>query len=236
LNAIPPGSLQGHARVEGTPPAGSAPWNPATVVVQLNPAGDWPQFGGSTFSINADGSFVIKDIGAGTYNVVAYDGREETYLKAVRLSGQDVLNRPIDLSQGASGELEIVFSFGTAEVHGTVQRSTGASMETTADSSGPLAVAVLALQSESGMIAGSARTDAGGNFALKSLAPGKYRIYAFEDQNGADLSNPDLVKALESKATEIEVKESENKQIELPLISSDELKQILTKLGLEIEQ
>ncbi len=41
------------------------------------------------------------------------------YLKSVRFGQQEMLGKEIDLSQGASGELEITFRYGAAEVDGT---------------------------------------------------------------------------------------------------------------------
>ena len=41
---------------------------------------------------------------------------------------------------------------------------------------------------------------------------------------------------LQSKGVEIEVKENDKKQIQLPLITEDEMQQIYTRLGIEISQ
>ncbi|MBV8069712.1 MAG: carboxypeptidase regulatory-like domain-containing protein [Acidobacteriaceae bacterium] len=236
LNVVPPGSLHGRARVEGTPPAGSPPWNPANVAVQLSPAVDGPHFGeNGGFSISADGTFVISDVSAGTYNITAYDGVEETYLKAVRFNGEDVLGRPLDLSRGVSGELEIVFSYGSPEIYGTIPRSTGAA-ETNSGNSSPATVSVFAIRSDTGAVAGSNTTDIEGNFSIKSLAPGKYRLYALEDASGGEMESPDVVQALETKATEIEVKENENQQVQVTVISAEELHQVLARLGVEVQQ
>ena len=65
------------------------------------------------------------------------------------------------------------------------------------------------------------------------VAPGRYRAYAFEDVNSSDLQNPDLLKALEGRGLEIELKQSKQKQIQLPLITAGDYHQAVAQLGLE---
>ncbi len=223
LNIIPPGTLRGRARVEGTPPAGSAPWSVKTVMVQLGPADSGPQFGGTgEFAMAEDGTFTIQNIAMGTYKIVAYDGVDQTYLKTVRLNGQDVSDKPLDLSQGAAGELDIVFSYGAPELRGTVQ----------SEGTPALGMVVLA-RGESRQVVNSAPTEQNGAFRFTGLVPGKYTVYAFEDFHDGEVVSPELMKALESKSVEIELKENDSKQIELPLISADEMQQTLVRLGLD---
>ncbi len=76
-------------------------------------------------------------------------------------------------------------------------------------------------------------TNQNGTFSLQQLPPGQYRAYAFEEMNSGQLQNPEVLKQLESRGTEVEVKENDKKQIQLPLISADDLQQILAKLGIE---
>lgn len=232
INVVQPGSISGRAWVEGTPPAGAPAWIAKTVQVALSPSEGGPVFGSAgEFSIDAEGNFVVKDISPISYEVSAFDGRNETYLKAVRFNGQDVLGKPIDLSRGVTGQLEIVFSYGAPELHGTVQPADVGSGQTATSSGG----FVLMQESESDKIVNSARTDQNGGFSFKGVAPGKYRLYAFEDLGDGDGNDPEVLKALESKSTEVDLKENDNKQLQLTVISDDELQQTLVKLGLDTQ-
>jgi len=71
------------------------------------------------------------------------------------------------------------------------------------------------------------------SFTIKNITPGHYRAYALENVNTNELQDPDVLKQLESKATEVEIKENDRKQIQLPLISSADLQQIFARLGID---
>lgn len=68
-----------------------------------------------------DGTFDIENLPSGRYYPLIAGRIQGAYLKSVRLGQQDVLGQELDFSQGVSGELEIVFRYGAAEVDGTVQ-------------------------------------------------------------------------------------------------------------------
>jgi hypothetical protein len=85
----------------------------------------------------------------------------------------------------------------------------------------------------SGMHYGTATQN--GTFSLTQVPPGRYRAYAFEEVNGGQLQIPEVLKQLESRGTEIELKENDKKQIQVPLISADELQQVFAKLGIEAQ-
>ncbi len=232
LTIIPPGSLHGRVRLEGSAPSASQ-WNPASARIELSAAGDGPYIGRPPeVPPRQDGAFVFEDVSAGIYRVHASGGPEGAYLKSIRLNDQEVMNKDIDFSQGVSGELEVVFRYSAAEVNGTVQLPQSAS---SGPSGQPAAVPVfdVVLVSDEGNPRQSSDTDQNGNFTFKELSPGQYHVYAFEQLNAGQLENPAILKALEGKGTAVELKESDKKQLELPIISADDMQQILTELGLQ---
>jgi len=48
------------------------------------------------------------------------------------------------------------------------------------------------------------------------------------------MQNPDVMRELQSRGAELEVRENDKKQIQVPLIPAEELQQVLAKLGLEV--
>ncbi len=223
LNIIPPGSLHGRVRVEGAAPSASK-WSATSANVSLighiaviHPPGQ--------ISPKQDGTFLFEDVSAGAYSVQAAGGPEGAYLKSIRLNDQDVLNKEIDLSQGVSGDLEVVFRYGAAELDGTVQLPQEAS-------SVPIFNIVLVADEDSRQQQ-STMSDQNGAFTFKGLTPGQYHVYAFEQLNANQLENPAVLKAVEEKGTAVELKENDKKQLELSVISADDMQQILAKLGLQ---
>jgi hypothetical protein len=76
----------------------------------------------------------------------------------------------------------------------------------------------------SGLIFGV--VDQAGAFNMKSLPPGRYLAYALEQVDNNQLQNPDVLKQLASRGVEVELKEKDNKQIQLTPIPADDLKRI----------
>ena len=237
LNIVPPGSLHAQLRVDGTPQAGAGSANLANVHVRLEPAEmDMMMNGMPNGQAKPDGSVTLENVSPGKYSIEA-NAPKGTYLKSIRFAGQELASKEVDLTQGASGELEIIFRYGPAEVDGTLQPNSDNS------SSGqpatvPAASIVLLRDppdpDDSEMQFGN--TNQSGAFTMKNVPPGRYRAYAFEQIDTNQLENPELLKQLENRGTEIELKENDRKSIQLPLISSDDLAQLFAQLGIDPSQ
>jgi hypothetical protein len=71
-------------------------------------------------------------------------------------------------------------------------------------------------------IAQTANLDASdGNYTLKGLVPGEYRAYAWEDVEPGAYMNSDFLKAVESKAESVTIRESDRKTVALTMIPAD---------------
>jgi protocatechuate 3,4-dioxygenase beta subunit len=239
LAIVPPGVVHGHVTFEGNPQAGSSVANVKNMQIYLQGTDNTMMYGNNNATPNDDGSFTIDNVAPGKYQLNA-PAPSGTYLKSVRLGNQEMLGKDLDLGQG-SGQLNLIFSYGIGEVQGTVQLpqtasedpSTSAQPATTADTSIVLIPDTLN-EDGSGMYFG--QSGAGGAFTIRQVAPGHYRAYAFEQIDYEQLQNPDLLKQLESKGTDVEVKEHDNKQIQVPLIAQDDLQRIYSQLGIQAPQ
>jgi len=241
VNLLPPATIKGQIRMEGTrPPTAVAP-DLQSIQVNLQESDSFMVNGMA--KIKADGSFSLEDLSPAKYISYVSRAPEGTYLKSMRFGQQDVLGKEIDLTSGAGGELELSFSYGVATVSGTLQlpepdpSSASSDQAPKKPASPPSAQLVLVpdvLRADgSGILYAS--PDQNGAFAFRSVSPGHYRGYALENANFASLSNPQVLQALESKGTEVEVKENDKKDIQLKIIPSDDLRQILAKLGIDQE-
>lgn len=237
---VPPGSLHGQISFEGNPQPGVTA-DVKNVHIFLSPSDNGRMmFGGGNATPKEDGTFVVDNVTPGKYflNVNAPQG---TYLKSVRLGSEEMLGKFLDLSQG-SGQISVVFSYGAAELDGTVQMPQNSAEATDAAAGQPLqtpdASVVLVPEKLNEDWSGIRFSDtgAGGTFTIRQLPPGRYRAYAFEKMQYQDLQNPDLLKELEAKGTEVELKQNEKKQIQLPLISEADMQQIYGRLGIEPPQ
>jgi hypothetical protein len=241
ISVVPPGALHGQVIFEGNPQPGAAPANLKNVRVFISPAENTMVIGNNNAMPSDDGTFSIENVMPGKYYLNA-NTPAGTYLKSVRFGNQEVAGKELDLSQG-SGQIAIVFSYGVAEVDGTVQLPQSNSESADGASSGqpnatPDASIVLVPDrlNDDGSGLRFSNSGAGGSFTMKNVPPGHYRAYALERMDYNQLQNPDVLKELQSKGTDVELKENDRKQIQLPLISIGDMQQIYTKLGIEAPQ
>src|SRR5207247_6554963 len=118
--------MRGCVQVEGTKESGgtqvNAQVNIGGLQVSLQPLDPLP-IGVQPATIEADGSFVLKDVPDGSYALNVCCLPQDLYLKAARLGGDDVLDAGLTLSQGRpAGPLEIAVSAAGSHIDGVVQR------------------------------------------------------------------------------------------------------------------
>ncbi|HEY1945886.1 MAG TPA: carboxypeptidase-like regulatory domain-containing protein [Bryobacteraceae bacterium] len=217
LSIVPPGTLRGHVLVEGDGPA-APDFHP-----QLFLASDEGVMAMSQVKFADDGTFSVENIRPGKYYPQINNAPEGAYLKSVRWGQQELLGKELDFSNGASGDLEIVFRYGAAQVGGIVQIPQDANKTTPPDFTIVLVPEVLNADG-SGM--DFSRVDQTGAFSFKRVTPGRYLAYALEQVDNNQLQNPDVLKQLASKGVEVDVKEKDNKQIQLTPFPADDLKRI----------
>src|SRR5712692_2940455 len=105
-----------------------------------------------------------------------YSLPENYYAKAARWSDKDVLETGLDLTGGVAGALEVVFSSDGGQVEGVVlnvaeQPATAATVALVPD--GPR-------RAQTRLYKGIT-TDQYGRFTIKGIAPGGYKLFAWED-------------------------------------------------------
>lgn len=230
LNMVPPGSLRGTVRIEGTPPAGSSSATLTGLRVLLMPEEEGSMFGSGAGMVADNGTFEIENLMPGKYYPRVAGNVQGAYLKAMRLGQQDMLGQELDFSQGVSGELEIVFRYGAPEVDGTVQLP----QNQTADSDSVRVVLVPDTLNADGSGIETGVLNQNGQFSIKQLRPGHYRAYAFEKIDVNALENPDVLRQL-SSGTDVDLNENDRKQVQLPLISTDDARQMLARAGVEMQ-
>jgi hypothetical protein len=189
------------------------------VSVGLSPREEFAMFGGGGGSgrVNADGSFLIPNAPEGTFDVFVARLDENSYLKSARLGAQDVLESGITIYRGKmAGRLEVVVSGAGARVEGVVLN------EDNLPVSGATVVAVPDPRRRARALWYKvATTDQFGRFALKGLAPGDYKLFAWEEIEQGIYQDPDFIRPLERRGFEIRLGEGESRTAELKVIPSN---------------
>jgi hypothetical protein len=159
--------------------------------VRLTPVGD--EIDGSLeASYVSNGTFTLEVFRPGTYRLSANRLPAGFYLKEARFGPVDVLNRPFEINGSEPGLLTMVISRKAGALQGTVIAAGHVKPSS----------AVVALIPEQYMVSGemsnviqTTEADDDGRFAFTGIAPGNYRIFAWEALEAYTYFDPEVLRA-----------------------------------------
>jgi protocatechuate 3,4-dioxygenase beta subunit len=208
-------TVSGRVRVEG-----EATVSLAQLRLNLLPAEPGAvQFGPMpTQQPKEDGAFQLDDVAADRYMVSVNGLPEGFYVKAVRSANVDVTAQGLDVAAGSPVPLDVVLSPNAAQVTGTV-------LDPKTQKPAPMMMVVMVPQEKERRdretFYRTANTDLSGQFTFKSVPPGEYRVYAWEDVDYGAWMDPDFLKPLESRGEPVSLQESARPAIQVNLIPAD---------------
>ncbi len=156
-----------------------------------------------------DGTFEIKSVSDGNYAVTVWGLESNWFVKSVRIGGDDILEKGLQLEKGSAGRtIEVVISSASAQLDGSVS-----------DDDTPVAGAHVRVVPEpetpyNRFRVHSLRTDQTGRFSFVGLAPGTYRVLA--RHGGAAGSS-----ALKSEPHVVTLSERDHKTMQLTMVKSE---------------
>lgn len=206
---IPNAEIRGALRVIGTD--GSVKPLDADLRVALMPVDQTTLTTSVTTSnLNEDGTFSFPNVGANRYRVNAHSSNSQLYLKSVKLGDQEVLESGIDWSQGASGTLQLVMSNAAGEVDGVVRNEKGEAAP------GTMVVVIPEIpQPDIAFLYKIANADQNGQFSIKALAPGDYRVMAPGDIDPSEEFDPEFIKKYGDNSVKVKVEENSRLRIQV---------------------
>jgi hypothetical protein len=173
--------------------------------------------------VKPDGSLTIENVAEGTYQVSVWGQppgySPDFYLKFARANGEDVLEKGLTVGAGsARGPLEIVLSSASTRIEGTV----------TDENDLPSAGVVVALVPEGERrhqfrLYKDTTTDQYGQFILRGVAPGTYKLFSWKEVENNAWEDPDFLAPFETKGTNITAEEYSHIAIQLKLIPTGEI-------------
>jgi hypothetical protein len=189
----------------------------AEVTVALNPSAN-DESGGFAEMRRAvartDGSFVLKDVGDGSYALEVYSKCQECYLKSASADGVDLLERGVQVSSGAApSPIALVYSSNSGTLSGAVTNKD--------DLPAPGALVVLVPESSSHQKPEqykTSTTDQYGHFEIRGVPPGHYRAFAWERPDVDSYGDPDFLRPFESMAESFDMAGNEQKSVQLKMI------------------
>jgi hypothetical protein len=192
------------------------PVNSIPVSVNLHPV----EMGRPELSASVEGGpsnpvLVLRNLEPGRYKVEAIPNNttnNSLYVKSIFYGGTDLLREELTVAPGQAAAIEIVLRDDSAMLHGRVQ-----SVEDEGQSAAVLVVSEYA-PLDPKMILANDR----GEFQLDGLAPGDYKVFAFDRLDGLEYSNPEALDQYASKAAQVSLQPNETTTIKVDLIQRGE--------------
>jgi hypothetical protein len=135
------------------------------------------------------------------------------YVKSARLGGQDALSGGVLIGNETRTEFDVVIGTNGGIVDGVVLDSR---LQPVPNSVAVLIPASVALRDRTDLYK-SVTTDETGRFKLRGIAPGDYKVFAFDYAEPGIWKNPDFIRPLESRSKSVSVSEGSNVRVDLSL-------------------
>jgi hypothetical protein len=215
LELAPAAELKGYLRVEGRALA-----NVADLQVYLQP--DGPNYAGwAGGPVKADGSFTILNVIPTHYELNVHGFPDDYYIQSAALGGKDILEAGINFTPGTGGAIEIVLASTGGQVEGVVlnadqQPATEASVVAVPDE--PRRSQLRFYKDD--------HTDQYGRFTIKGIAPGRYKLFAWEDVEEGAYQDPEFIKRFEALGEAVVIRENSHESAQLKLIPAAEKKAV----------
>jgi hypothetical protein len=172
---------------------------------------------GANARVKKDGTFEMRDVIDGAYQIETRTDCETCYLKAAKVNDVDVLENGLQVAGGISQPLELVYSSHSARVDGVVTKgddlpAVGAKIILVPDQPNQRWVLLNEITT----------TDQYGRFTIRGVAPGAYKAFALKKpDDDFDIEDPEFIKPFESKGESVSVDEDGKQTLHLKLIDAD---------------
>jgi len=217
LTPKPAVTVSGTVTAEGSQP------KILNIRVALSPVDGTEQGGEGVTSAN--GNFAIAEVPPETFDLQITDVPRGKYVKSIRFGGRDANNGLIDLTAGSSLPVNIVLGEDGAEVDGSVQNASGQPVAAT-----EVTLAPAEEYDRRWDLAKRAVTDPSGNFRIKDVAPGEYKVFAWESDPEGSAQSAEFRKAFESRSAAVSVGPKDKASVQVIVITSDDVAKEISKL------
>ena len=206
-------SLPGEIRVEG-----DAEVDFPELQVFLRPR-EVTMMGGGSGNVKQEGDFVLENVFQDVYDVNVSGAPEDFYLKAAQLGDEEALEDGLDLTaaETAPGTLELLLSPNGGRVEGVVLND-----EDQPFSGAQVVLVPGAPRRKMRHLFKTATSDQNGAFSLPGIAPGQYKIFAWEAVEQGAWQDNDFLRDYEKESEDFEVEENDALTFELGLIPSED--------------
>ena len=202
-------NIPGHIAWDGPPAVEAA----GRLQVFLGPV-EGRALRGASARVGAGDLFVFQDLADGTYRPFVAGQSKDCFIKDVRLGAASVFEDGVTVTRGTTPlTLQITLSSRGARVEGSVVNSDKV----------PAAGVWVVLVPDANHrgrydLYKRQTTDQYGHFLFRGVSPGEYKLFSWEEVENGAWEDPDFLRPFESKGETVEVKESEQKRVDVVAI------------------
>jgi hypothetical protein len=210
LRPLAPMELGGRVRIEGDTTV-----QPAQLQVTLDARGQ----GDFTAAMQDDGSFVFRGVPPANYRVTFSRMPVSLYIKSIHWGTTEITDTALDLTGGvpARTELAIVLGADAGQLAGVVTNDKPEPCE------GVTVTLIPTGAHRSRPFYKFPVTDAAGKFTIYGIAPGSYKLLAWDKvDNNAVMYDPDFLRPYEAAAQSVEILPGDKKTLDLKLTLNKE--------------
>ena len=180
--------------------------------IRLQPANNMP-FNAPNSRVEDDGTFLMSDVSQATYQASLTGLPPEYYVAEVRFGAADVLRTGLTVTANPPGPLEFWISGDGGRVDGAVQVGTEESFT-------GAQVVLVPSAADRGRpdLYKTASADQYGRFSIVGIAPGNYKIFAWEDAPSGAYRDPDFIRLYEDWGQSVEIQQRGQAQVQVRLI------------------
>jgi hypothetical protein len=162
---------------------------------------------------SADGIFTLSGFGAGSYRVTM-DGIPPTaYVKAIHYGATDVLAAGLNIENPPDTQLEVVVALDGGLLEGTTRNE---KLE-------PVLNATIVLVPDAPLrtmhhLYKAEYSDTTGRFVIQGIAPGDYKVFAFDSIDSGAWLDPDVLQSYETRGTPVRLGAGGSRQMQLTVL------------------
>ena len=208
IPVLPAQEISGNVRLEGRPPA-----NPTSIRLMLEPKEFGPFGGGSSATPKDDGTFVFRNVSPDTFRIRAFGPQGQAYVKSIFVGQQEAKDGEFTLEAGTTPAISVVVSTTGGQITGFVKGENDVLPQ------GATVVLVPSNRQRVDLYR-SATTDQAGRFSMSTVAPGDYKLFAWDEVESGQWLDPEFLQVQENNGKSISVRESSKENIDLQLLKA----------------
>ena len=209
LTLSPGISIPGRLRVDGQELAAIGGFENIQIMLESAGAGEYHQL---PRPMAPDGTFSLDNVPPGEYRLRINYPQPNIYVREALLNSLDVLHQPLVVSNTPPGTLEITLSSKASQVDGNVLN------EQSQPIAGIQAVLIPDRFRDRFSSYKTAVTDPNGHFVFRSVAPGEYKIFAWEAIEEFAYFDPDFLTSYEDRGKPVSISESSKQTVDVNII------------------